>query len=107
MTTNPFHTPDMPAGSASQSARQWAKTAPLATSDAPPADLPRRADRRTGAALLTRHLFPVSPRTLERWPLTWRRVNGKAVCETAELFAVAQRKLDEAPAIRGGRGKAG
>ena len=34
MTTNPFHTPDMPTGSASQSARQWAKTAPLATHEA-------------------------------------------------------------------------
>lgn len=107
MTTDPFRTLNMPAGSASQSARQWAKTAPLATSDAPLADLPRRADRRIGAALVTQHLFPVSPRTLERWPLAWRRVNGKAVCDTAELFAVAERMLAEAPAVRGGRSKAG
>jgi hypothetical protein len=36
---------------------------------------------------------------LEVWPITWRLVNGKAVCETAELFAVAQAKLEAAPFI--------
>src|SRR3954453_18039410 len=68
-----------------------------------PPDLPRRADRRTGAKLVTQHFFPVSHRTLEAWPLTWRRVNGKAVCETAELFELAEAKLIAAPAVRGGR----
>lgn len=63
------------------------------------ADLPRRVDRNTAAELITRHYFPVASRTLEVWPLTWRLVNGKAVCETAELFAVAQAKLDAAPLI--------
>lgn len=66
-------------------------------------DLPRRVDRRRAAELVTRHHFPVSHRTLEVWPLTWRHVNGYAVCDTAELFAVAQAKLDAAPPIRGGR----
>ena len=66
-------------------------------------DLPARVDRGMGAGLVTMHFFPVSPRTLEAWPLTWQHVNGKAVCETAELFAVAQSKLDAAPPIRGGR----
>ena len=65
--------------------------------------LPRYVDRRTGAALLTQHFFPASHRSLEVWPLTWRHVNGRALVETAELFAVAQSKLDAAPAIRGGR----
>lgn len=65
--------------------------------------LPPRVDRRTGAELVTRFYFPVSHRTLEAAPLMWRRVNGKAVCETAELFAWAQAKLDAAPPIRGGR----
>ncbi len=67
------------------------------------AGLPRRVDRKTGAELVTQYFFPVSPRSLEVWPLTWRRVNGYAVCETAELFAVAQAKLDAAPPIRGGK----
>lgn len=67
------------------------------------ATLPVRVDRRVGAVLVTRHFFPISRRTLEAWPLSWRRVNGRAVCETAELFAAARAKLDAAPTIRGGR----
>jgi hypothetical protein len=70
-------------------------------------DLPARVDRGVGAVLVTQRYFPVSPRTLEAWPLTWRHVNGKAVCETAELFAVARAKLDAAPPVRGGRHAAG
>ncbi|MBP0446704.1 hypothetical protein J8J14_18160 [Roseomonas sp. SSH11] len=66
-------------------------------------DLPPRVDRRTGAELVTRLLFPVSHRTLEAWPLTTQRVNGKAVIPTAELLAHAQSLLDAAPAVRGGR----
>jgi hypothetical protein len=63
------------------------------------ADLPRRVDRSTAAELVTKYFFPVASRTLEVWPLTWRMVNGKAVVETAELFAVAQTKLAAAPFI--------
>ena len=65
--------------------------------------LPKYLDRRAGAALVSRHLFPVSPRTIEGWPLLTRRVNGKALNETRELLAVAKAKFDAAPAIRGGR----
>jgi hypothetical protein len=61
--------------------------------------LPRRVDRKTGAALVTLYYFPVTPRSLEEWPVPWRMINGKAVGETAELFAVAQAKLDAAPSI--------
>lgn len=71
-----------------------------------PADIqlqPVRVDRRAGAALVTQHFFPVAHRTLEAWPLTWRHVNGKALAETAELFAIARAMLDAAPPIRGGR----
>jgi hypothetical protein len=32
-----------------------------------------------------------------------RRVNGRAIIETAELRAVARVKFDAAPSIRGGR----
>jgi hypothetical protein len=65
--------------------------------------LPRHVDRRAGAELVTRFFFPVSARTLEVWPLTWRHVNGKAVVATAELFALADAKLSAAPPIRGGK----
>jgi len=68
--------------------------------------LPRRVDRRTGAKLVARYFFPVSHRTLEAWSLTWRHVNGYAVCETAELLAEAQRRFDAAPPIRGGKTRA-
>jgi len=68
------------------------------------AALPRHVDRRVGADLVTRFYFPVSPRSLEVWPLTWRHVNGKAVTPTVELFALAEEKLNAAPPIRGGRG---
>jgi hypothetical protein len=40
---------------------------------------------------------------LEAWPLTWRRVNGKAVAVTAEGLAFAEAMMQAAPAIRGGR----
>jgi hypothetical protein len=88
------------------------KRHPLLTTVAWPAEpdlsaLPVRVDRRTGAALLARYFFPCSPRTLEAWPIRWRRVNGRALVETAELFALARGKLDEAPAVLGGRKPAG
>lgn len=67
------------------------------------ADLPRRVDRRGAAEIITKNYFPVSARTLERAPLTWRHVNGKAICETAEALEWARAKLDGAAPIRGGR----
>lgn len=64
--------------------------------------LPKRVDRKRGAALITHLHFPISARTLERWPLQWRRVNGRALVETSELLAEAQRRLNDAPAMMGG-----
>ena len=64
---------------------------------------PTNVDRRAGAELVTRLYFPVSPRTIEAWPLPVRRVNGKALYDTAELLAYAREKLEAAPAIQGGR----
>lgn len=66
-------------------------------------ELPVRVARPTGAMLVTRYFFPVSPRTLEAWPLTVRHVNGKALIDTSELFAVAQSKLDASLPLKGGR----
>lgn len=66
-------------------------------------DLPRRVDRRAAADLVTNRFFPVSHRTLEAAPLTWRHVNGKALVETTELFAWAEAKVAAATPIRGGR----
>lgn len=65
--------------------------------------LPRRVDRKAGAALVSAYFFTLSHRTLEAWPLAWQHVNGRATCSTEELLREAQRRLDAAPAIRGGR----
>ncbi len=67
------------------------------------ADQPPNVDRQTGARLITRHIFPVSHRSLEAWPLPIRRVNGRAVIPTATLFEVAYAKFAEAPVIMSGR----
>jgi hypothetical protein len=67
------------------------------------ADLPPNVDRRTGAALVTKHMFPVSHRSLEAWPLPTRHVNGRAVVPTDTLFEVAYAKFTAAPVVMGGR----
>ncbi len=66
-------------------------------------DYPERMDRRQAAAFVTKHYFPVSPRSLEKWPLTWLHVNGKALAATTEYAVVAEAKLAAATPIRGGK----
>ncbi len=74
-------------------------TTPIVSTERPQLDaLPVRLNRRAAAAIVTMLYFPIAPRTLEAWPLSWRHVNGKALCETAELLAEAQRRLSEARA---------
>jgi hypothetical protein len=68
--------------------------------------LPVRVDRKTAANLVTRFFFSCTTRGVETWALDWRLVNGKAHCETAELFTVAQAKLDAAPLTRTARRQA-
>jgi hypothetical protein len=68
-------------------------------------NLPRHADRKTLADIITRLLFPVSHRSLEIWPLRWRFVNGHALAETYEALAHAWRKFNAAPAMMNGRGR--
>ena len=65
-------------------------------------ELPVRAPRNRLAEFVTNRYFKVSPRSLERWPVTWRRVNGKAHAETAEVFAVAEAMLAAAPPVKAG-----
>jgi hypothetical protein len=67
------------------------------------ANQPPNVDRKTGAALLTRHMYPVSHRTLEAWKLPTRRVNGRALIPTATLFEVTYAKFADAPVVMGGR----
>ena len=58
--------------------------------------LPPRVNRRDGATLITHYFFPVSPRTLERWPVKWLRINGRALVETSELMKEAQQRVASA-----------
>jgi hypothetical protein len=68
-------------------------------------NLPRHGDRKMLAPIITKLVFPVSHRSLEVWPLKWRRVNGHAVAETYEALALAWCKFDCAPATISGRGR--
>jgi hypothetical protein len=68
-------------------------------------NLPRHGDRKTLALIITKFIFPVSRRTLEVWPLKWRRVNGHAVAATDEALVHAWRKFQSAPAMLSGRGR--
>ncbi len=68
-----------------------------------PEKLPRNGDRALLARIHQQYYGPLSPRSLEAWPLEWRRVNGRAVAEVRAFLAEAQRRFDAAPVIRGGR----
>jgi hypothetical protein len=65
--------------------------------------VPVRVPREEAARLVTQYFFKVSARSLERAPVRWQHLNGKAHCSTAELFEWAQTILDAAPPVVGGR----
>jgi hypothetical protein len=77
---------------------------PRNTTWTPTQPLPKHADKATAAAIVTHHYFPISPRTLERWPLTVRRPNKAVVYEVAELMAMAEERLDGAYAYKQAEG---
>jgi hypothetical protein len=66
--------------------------------------LPTYADRATAAAIITHHFFPISHRTIEKWPLTVRRPNKTCVYRVEELLTLAERKLAEAHAYKQAEG---
>ncbi len=68
-------------------------------------NLPRHGDRKKLSEIITRLLFPVSDRSMEVWPLKWRRVNGRALAETSEALAHAWCKFNSAPVTMSGRGR--
>jgi len=82
---------------------------PTATTSLPPelqeaiATQPANVDRKAGAALISRLLFPISHRSLEAWHLPTRHVNGRAVVPTAILLGEAYRRLQDAPVVMGGK----
>jgi hypothetical protein len=68
--------------------------------------LPVNVTRKAAADIITRHVFPVSHRSLERWPLLIRRVNGKATTGTAGALAEAWARFNAAPELMSGRSTA-
>jgi hypothetical protein len=68
--------------------------------------MPNNADRKTLAAIISFELFPVSPRTMERWPLVVRRVNGRAIAKTSDALTIAENKLAKARSYKLGSGRA-
>ena len=62
----------------------------------PDQPLPKYADRKTLAAIVTHKLFPVSPRTIERWPLVAKRPNKSVVYLVEEALRYAESQLENA-----------
>jgi hypothetical protein len=58
---------------------------------------PRNADRRILAAIITYEVGPVSPRSLEKWPLIGRRFNGRTVFPVADALKLARDQLAISP----------
>jgi hypothetical protein len=60
--------------------------------------LPAKIDRKDGAALVTRHVFQTSPKTVKSWPLPWECPNGRALAPPAMYLAYALLKARRASA---------
>jgi hypothetical protein len=52
------------------------------------------------AQKITAQFFPVSPRTLERWPIAVKHVARRALHKEDEVLAFALRRLEQAPVTR-------
>jgi len=80
-----------------------------ATLDLPPEPDPDRmpimhGDKTQLAEIHSRYFAKLSPRSLERWPITWRKVNGRNVSSVRDFLALSKRRFDSAPLIRSGSG---
>ena len=65
--------------------------------------LPPRMNRKSAAVAISELFFPVSPRTLEKWPIKWLVVNGHAIADTTEILGHAEQMLAAAVQIRRGK----
>ena len=75
---------------AANAPRPVTRSTPRANQWSPGQPHPKHADRKTLAAIISHEFFPISPRSLERWPLQVRRANGRAVYLVQEVLAVAE-----------------
>jgi hypothetical protein len=60
---------------------------------------PEYADLKSAARIISGRYFRVSPRTIEKWPLAIRLVNGRRHVRTADLIAHAKAMIGNAPAV--------
>ena len=74
-----------------------ARTMPLTLPDPPP----EPATRKAVAAYVRRHVAPCSHRSIEKWPLPYRVLNGTAVFDWRDVLALLRERYDRAP-VRGG-----
>lgn len=58
--------------------------------------LPAQIDRKAGAQLVSRHVFPVSEKTIKAWPLPWTCPNGRALASPASYLTFAHLKARQA-----------
>jgi hypothetical protein len=87
--------------------RRLVRQIPIDVASLPPAPdpdrLPRFATRQQLAAIHQRYFGPLSPRTLERLALPYRRPPGQpALYEVREFLAWAEQRLAQAPKLMGG-----
>ena len=65
---------------------------------------PKYANRKTLAAIITHHTFPVSHRTIQTWPLVVSRPNRAAIYQVAAALEYAEQKLKDAVSYKQGGG---
>jgi hypothetical protein len=58
--------------------------------------MPAKIDRKDGAALVTKHVFQTTPKTVKNWPLPWECPNGRAIAPPATYLAYALLKARKA-----------
>jgi hypothetical protein len=51
--------------------------------------MPAKIDRKDGAALVTKLVYPTTPKTVKSWPLPWECPNGRAIAPPAMYLAYA------------------
>ena len=62
--------------------------------------LPAYANKTTVAAIISHHVFSISRRTIENWPLIARRPNRENVYNVEDALSLAKTKLEKSPSYK-------
>jgi hypothetical protein len=52
-------------------------------------------DKKQLAEIHKRYFGKMSPRTLERWPIKWRKVNGRNISSVRDFLAESKRRFEK------------